>query len=236
MGYVVDFIIVVIAFCVVLNAWKKGFIQSVAGLVTGVVSFIAAYAFTPALGEYIYKSFALETLSDGISKTIGSLSRTGEGKFDLSAMYSEMPDALKQIIERYSVDSEKFGEMCAGVTEGTEETVEKLSEYIAAPIADTLSSAAAFIAIFVGALIVLKLLVFLIDLIFKLPVLNGTNKTLGLLFGVGEALILSVLISSVSAAIITALGSVDPVTFGAHAVEKSYIMKTLSSIDLFGLL
>jgi hypothetical protein len=83
---------------------------------------------------------------------------------------------------------------------------------------------------------VLKLVVFLVDLIFKLPVLNGTNKTLGLLFGVGEALILAVLISSVSAAVITALGSVDPETFGAHVVERSYIMKVLSSIDLFGLL
>ena len=236
MGYVVDFIIVVIAVCVIINAWKKGFIQSVAGLVTGVVSFIAAYAFTPVLGDFIYKSFALDTLSAGIEKTIGSLSRTDAGKFDLSSMFSEMPDALKQIIERYSVDSDKLGEMCAGVTEGTEKTVEKLSEYIAAPIADTLSSAAAFIAIFVCSLIVLKLVVFVIDLIFKLPVLNSTNKTLGLLFGVCEALILAVLISSVSAAVITALGSVDPVTFGAQIVEDSYIMKTLSSLDLFGLL
>ena len=82
----------------------------------------------------------------------------------------------------------------------------------------------------------LKLLVFLIDLIFKLPVLNSTNKTLGLLFGVGEALVLAVLISSVSAAVITALGSVDPEVFGASVVERSYIMKVLSSIDLFGLL
>ena len=236
MGYVVDFIIVVIAFCVIFNAWKKGFIKSVAGLVTGVVSFIAAYAFTPVLGEYIYKSFALENLAGGIEKTIGSLSRTDAGKFDLSSMFSEMPDALKQIIERYSVDSEKLGEMCGGVTEGTEETFEKLSEYIAAPIADTLSSAAAFIGIFIGALIVLNLVVFLIDLIFKLPVLNGTNKTLGLLFGVGEALVLAVLISSVSAAVITALGSVDPEVFGASVVERSFIMKALSSIDLFGLL
>ena len=236
MGYVVDLIIVVIAFCVIFNAWKKGFVKSVAGLVTGVVAFIAAYAFTPVLGEYIYKNFALETLSGGIAKTIGSLSRTDAGKFDLASMFQDMPDALKQIIERYSVNTEKFGEMCAGVTEGTEATAEKVSEYIAAPIADTLSSAAAFIAIFVAALIVLKLLVFLIDLIFKLPVLNSTNKTLGLLFGVGEALVLAVLISSVSAAVITALGSVDPEVFGASVVERSYIMKVLSSIDLFGLL
>ena len=57
MGYVVDFIIVVIALSVVINAWKKGFIKSIAGLVTGVVSFIVAYAFTPMLGNYIYNNF-----------------------------------------------------------------------------------------------------------------------------------------------------------------------------------
>ncbi len=236
MGYVVDFIIVVVAAAVIFTAWKKGLVKSIAGLVTGVVAFIAAYAFTPVLGDYIYNNFALKTLSGGIAKTIGSLSRTQAGKFDLSSMYSDMPDALKQIIERYSVDTGKLGEMCGGVTSGTEETVEKLSEYIAAPIADTLSGAAAFIAIFVGALIVLKVAVFLIDIIFKLPVLKGANKTLGLLFGVGEALILAVLISSVAASVITALGSVDPETFGSHVVEKSFIMKVLSSIDLFGLL
>ncbi len=236
MGYVIDFIIVVVAVTAIMNAWKKGFIMSVSKLVTGIVSFIAAYAFTPAAAEYIYDKFALKTLSGGIAKTIGSLSRTDAGKFDLSAMFSDMPDALKQIIERYSVDQGKLGKMCAGVTAGSEETVNKLSEYIAAPIAETISSAVAFIGLFLIALVVMNLAVFLIDTIFKLPVLNSTNKMLGLLFGVGEALIFAVIISSVSAAVLTALGSVDPVTFGAHVVERSYIMKTLSSIDLFGLL
>ena len=151
-------------------------------------------------------------------------------------MFKDMPDSLKQIIDRYAVDSGKLGEMCENVTEGTSDIVASVARYIAAPIADAVSSAVAFILIFIGVFLALSIVTFIIDAIFHLPVLNGVNKTLGLLFGAAEAVILAVLLSNVLATIITALGSVDPTLFGEHVIESSFIMKYIASVDLFGLI
>ncbi len=234
MGIVIDIIILVICGFVIFNAWKNGLIKSVMGLVTGIVSFIAAYSFAPVFGDFIYEKYALKMISDGIAKTLESLSRTAAGTFDLSSMVEEMPDSLVQIINRYAVDSGKLSEMCGNITEGTSDTVASVAEYISAPIADTLSAAVAFIVIFIGVFVVLSLLTFIVDLIFHLPVLNGTNKSLGLVFGVIEALIIAFLISNVAAAVITSLGSIDSSVFGSHVVEGSYVMRFFSMIDLFG--
>ena len=234
MGIVIDIIILVICGIVIFKAWKAGLIKSVMGLVTGIVSFIAAYSFSPVLGDHIYEKYALKTISNGIAKTLESLSQTAAGTFDLSSMVKEMPDSLVQIIKRYAVDSGKLEEMCSGIKEGTSETVASVAEYIAAPIADTLSGAVAFIILFIGVFVILSLLTFIVDLIFHLPVLNGTNKTLGLIFGIVEALIIAFLVSNVAAAVITSLGSVDSSIFGAHAVEGSFVMKFFSAVDLFG--
>ena len=125
--------------------------------------------------------------------------------------------------------------MCGGVTDGSMETVSDLADYIAQPVADLLSGAAAFLGLFLAAFIVLSLVTLLLDAVFHLPVLNSANRLFGLVFGVAAAALFAFLFSSAAASIITGLGSVDSKLFGAHVVESSIVMRFFSSVDLFGL-
>ena len=100
MGIAFDVIVLAICASIIFRAVKHGFVKSVMGLVKGVVAFIAAYAFTPVVGDYIYKNFALDRISDAISTSIKSLSEGAAGTFDLAGMYEEMPEMLRHIIER----------------------------------------------------------------------------------------------------------------------------------------
>ena len=80
--------------------------------------------------------------------------------------------------------------------------------------------------------LVLSILTFVVDAVFHLPVLNGVNKTLGLLFGVAEALLFCVLLGYGASMLMGYLGSLDPTLFGDSVVENSVIMRIMSSIDI----
>lgn len=233
---VLDAVIIIICAFIIIRALKNGLIKSAMGMIKGILSFIAAYAFTPVLGDIIYKNFALEKISEGIRKTIESLSATESGTFNLAKMVEDMPSALKQIIDRYGASQGELEKMCGGITDGGEKVVSDVADYIAQPVADMISSAVAFIIIFIGVFIALTLIAIVLDAVFHLPLLNSANKLLGLVFGVAEALIVAVFLSSVLAALFTALGSVDSSLFGEHVAENSYVVKFFSSVDLFGLI
>ncbi len=236
MGIVIDIIIALISVAIIVKAYKSGLVKSVMGLIRGVVSFVAAYAFTPMLGDYFYQNWALKWISGGIEKSVRSMADSGEGSFNLSKMLEDMPDMMRQIIDRYGASESELGAKFSGVTEGTDKAVAAFADYIAQPVADMLSSAAAFLAIFAAVFIVLSIVTAIIDSIFKLPVLSGANKLLGVVFGVVEAGLVAVLISSAVSVAMTALGSVNPELFGEHVLDGSIILKYLSSVDLFGLL
>lgn len=231
---IADLLIAAVIVFTVVKASKKGLIKSVTGLIKGAVSFIAAYAFTPLLGGLIYDKFMLARVSGGIEKTLLSLSGDGSGTYDLAGMFETMDSSLKQIIDRYGADTAEVAELCKS-SAANESAVEKLADFIANPVADMLSSALAFIGIFVVVFLALTLLAIILDAIFHLPVLKGANKFLGFVFGIAEALILAVFIGSVAAALIRGLGSVNSELFGDKVVDKSFLMKFFSTVDLFGL-
>ena len=235
MGIVIDIIIAAVCIFTVYKAYRNGLVKSVVGFAKGIVSLVSAYAFTPALSEYFYDKFVLEHISGGIADSISSVARSEGGKFNLDKMFSEKPDVLEQIIDRYGTDEAKLGEMCKGFTEGTEETVDSIAEYIASPIASGISTAVAFILLFVGIFLALSIVTYIVDAVFHLPVLKGVNKLFGILFGVGEALLFSVLIGYGLAMLMGYLGSLDPNMFGDKAIEGSVFMRMMRSLDLLDL-
>ena len=61
-GIAVDAVILIICVFIIIRGVRAGFIKSVMGLLKGIVSFIAAYAFTPYLGAFIKEKFILPSL------------------------------------------------------------------------------------------------------------------------------------------------------------------------------
>lgn len=235
MGIAVDIVILAICVFTVIRAYKKGLVKSVMGFARGLVSLIAAYAFTPTLAEFIYDKFLLGGISGGISESIASLSKVGEGVFDLDAMFAEMPETLSRIIGRYGTDSDALGKLCDGLSGVGDDAVSRVSEFIASPVANGLSVAIAFILLIAVFNFALGVLTFIVDAIFHLPVLNGANKLLGLGFGIAQAAVLCIVLGYAASLLMGYLGSLDGELFGSHAIDSSLIMRTMSSFDLFGI-
>ena len=143
-----------------------------------------------------------------------------------------MPDALRQILERYNVDIYSLTQSVAGETDAAENVVDNLSDTIAEPVVTVIANVAAFLAVFVVSVIVLKLFTMVLDLIFQLPVLKTANAFLGMLVGVVNAVFWAWVLSSLSVPFIHAMSSISPDLFSKSVIDNSVFLKLLSAISI----
>ena len=224
MSLVFDIIILAVCVTSIALGAKRGFIKSVMGVCTLIAALCLAYAFTPTVSGYIRNSQAIENISASIGETIKSLSYTEEGGYDLEKMFTDMPDAFKQILDRYNVDDSQLSESIPPSSEAPESAVDSLACAIAEPVADAISSVSAFLLIFIASVAVLKLLTWLLDLLFQLPVLKTANTMLGLLVGVVIALFWAWILCPLSIVFIRAMASISPDLFNESVIEHSVIL------------
>ncbi|MBQ6261970.1 MAG: CvpA family protein [Clostridia bacterium] len=237
-GIAVDAFILIICAVIVIRSVRIGFIKSVMGLLKGVVSFIAAYAFTPILGGFIKDKFILPSLSGNIADTIRSVVRDADGVSGVSQIISGANDAVSNvgsILERYGVTAKEVSD-AASAAPTKEAAVKTAADTIADPVAGTISNCIAFILIFVVVFLALVILTHVLDSIFHLPVLKTANKVFGLIFGILEALIFAYVLSNVAGFALVALESVDPNVFGQKVIDGSFVMRFFIKIDLLKLI
>ncbi|MBQ3637661.1 MAG: CvpA family protein [Clostridia bacterium] len=234
MTLAIDAILIFTAvFCVWAGA-RKGFVRSVMGFISTVVSAIAAYAFTPALSAWVEERFLRERITDGIAESLRQLSLdTTTDLFNLDRLISDPPKFFNDLIARYHVDLSSLKDLMTGIDRAGEESVRSLSERIAAPTSSAIASAASFAVIFLGAFLVMTLFTALLDLIFRLPVLNGANMFFGFLVGVAEAAVFVSVLALVLSVLVRALGAFDPTLFGDEAVNNTILCSFLEKHNIF---
>ena len=219
----------VILFAAVLIIWlgvRRGFVRSVMGLITGIASTIAAYAYTPVLAAYIRKNYLIENITSGIAETLRSIALDTETDlYNLDRLASDLPEPFTAILERYGIETDAFIEQIRGLSACDSSIVEAFAAQIAAPTTTVLASVAAFVVIFFVMMVVLSLLTGLLDLIFTLPVLRSANALLGFFLGVAEACFIVCLLATVMSVLAGSLGALDPGTFGTDVVEDTILCK-----------
>ena len=236
MSLLLDGILLAILAICIISGVRNGFIKSFMGLVKGAVSLLVAYAYTPVLRDVIKDHYIIRDIADGIAETLKSLALNLESQtpsYDLSKVAADLPEAYVNILDRYHISLEDFNAQIAGITGADESVILDLSAQIAEPCAIAVSSAAAFIVLFFGAFILLSLVTWLLDALFRLPVLSTTNRFFGFLFGLLEGVLIAWVVSLVGASLMSALGSLDTDLFGPHVVEKTVICKFFAEHNIF---
>lgn len=223
MELAIDAILIFAAVFCIWAGTRRGFVRSVMGLVSTLVSAVAAYAFTPSLAPVFESRF----LSGGLIGDIEGILRTSldttTDLFNLDNTLSDLPGWFTDLLSRYHVSLESVAGVMRGVTGADEVSLRNLSERIAYPTASALASAVSFALIFLGAFLVMSLLTALLDLIFRMPVLNGANMFFGFLVGVVEAVVLVSVLALVLDAAVRALGAYDASWFGDKAADNTVL-------------
>lgn len=234
MSLLLDGLIIACALWCVISGVRQGFIRSVIGLVKGVVSLLAAWAYTPVVRDSIKDNYIIGQIADGIAETLRSLALNLETQtYDLSKVAADLPEAYTAILTRYGIDIPAFTAKIANITQADESLIYDYSAQIAEPCASMVASAAAFTMLFLGAYIALSLAAWLCDMIFHLPVLSEANHFAGLVFGLIEAVFFACVIAIVGAELVTALGPIDSTLFGASVVDNTVICKFITENNVF---
>jgi len=194
MKFLVDFLLILIIVGFTVYGIRKGFIKTAVSFLKNIVAFVVAYMFSSKLGGWLKEQFFMEKvrgwIENKISELIGTDATAGTN-FELLNGHS----GFGKLLDKMGVDVAEINEHCVNA-DGT--VNEKMSEYIAEPCVNALSSVMAFVLLFVGTLLVLVLVGFLLNQFAKLPVLHGTNKLLGGVFG----LVIGVFLAFVATALI----------------------------------
>lgn len=235
MNFAIDAILIIVAVMIIWSAAKKGLIRAVMGVFTSVASLIAAYAYTPVLSDYIREKFLLDRITGNIAGTLkGWALDTASDLYNLDRLVAPLNPDFSKILERYGVEAEKIVSELRGLVGVNENEVNNIAEHIALPTTNVLASAIAFILIFAAVFIVLSLITGLLDKIFKMPVLSGINKFLGILFGILEAGIVLYALAAVLSVLVSFLGVISPDLFGKEVIENTVVCKLLMEHNVFG--
>ncbi|MBE6614968.1 MAG: CvpA family protein [Ruminococcaceae bacterium] len=228
MSLVLDGLIIVCALWCVISGIRYGFIRSVIGLVKGVVSLLAAWAYTPVIRDTIKENYIIRQIAEGIAQTLRSLAlNLDTHTYDLSKVAADLPEAYTAILDRYGIDIPGFTAKIADVTQADEAVIYDYSAQIADPCASFVASVVSFALLFLGVYVALSLAAWLFDLIFQLPVLSGANHFAGLVFGMVEAVFFAYVIAVVGSTLMTAMGPIDSALFGPSVAENTVICKFL---------
>ena len=234
MWIILDIIIAGIFIFFIVSGVKKGFIKSCLGLVVTLLSIAITISFHAELASYLRDTVVYnnlkENLKEAVEKHIGKTDDASTVSRFFGDVSSELPEFGK-IMEGLNVDPDKIAEgIDNAVEEGREVTVDLICEGIVEEAAEFISTGVAIILLFIASIIVLTLLVYLLNLIFKLPVLNFANRTLGFVIGFVKALLFSfVIIAGIKLAIPYLDGT--GIHFDESDMETTVLFSAVDSIN-----
>jgi uncharacterized membrane protein required for colicin V production len=236
MGILIDIILIAIVALSIWNGAKRGFVRSVMNMITFITAFLCGWYFYPPLAVIYNDNFLLGKISTDIYNAINSIISNGAESINLSRLFADKPDAFLEITKRYSADIntlEKY--FNAQVNAGANNITADISARIAEPVATGLSKVLAFLTIFFGIVILLKIVTLILDLVFKLPVLNVFNHVAGFILGSVSGLAYAWILSVVIAAALPFLSMLFPAVFSQNTGSGSILLNLFTKISSPGI-
>lgn len=165
--------------------YSKGFIRIVLSFAMTIISFILAILLAGPFESFVKNSTPVydkinKQMTEYVSKYVPKELDVASEELQKEAIRGlKLPSAIQSRL----IDSNTIDEKLAMGTES-------FSEYLAVSLTDTLVEAFSVIILFICIKLILRIIVSLIDLISKLPLVNGVNKSLGGLVGLAEGILI----------------------------------------------
>ena len=230
----------ILIFAAVLCIWtgaRRGFVRTVMGTVSTLVSFIAAYAFTPVLSGWIAERFLRQGITEGVREKFHSISLDpATDLFNFDSLLQSLKDRFDSLPKQYHVPLPAVAGEMEGITGADEAALDRLAERFSSYAVDALSTVIAFAVLFLAASVVMLLLTVVIDLMFRLPVLKSANIFFGALVGVFEAIVLVSGLALIFNALIRYLGVYDPTLFGDAVMDNTLLCSFFVNHNIFSFL
>lgn len=185
MGINYLFIAVIILFLYMIGrGYRKGFLRIVVTFIGTIFIIIAVKAASPYVSEYLLNNTnTYEKIQEKITEKFAEANTRYDNTIPenqpLTIDSYDLPDVLKTNL---IINNTK--EMYTSLL------VSMFEEYVSAYLAQTAIKAMAFIILFIIMYAAFKIILIAVDVISKIPVIKGFNKSLGACLGLVEALLI----------------------------------------------
>lgn len=215
---ILDGICVVLIGVSAIAAYFKGFVQTVLGLVSVLASCaLAAFAtghFTPVVSEQV--------VAPMVSAAIGQYLPEAVEKQAAAAVTAAAGDFGGKILE--SVGG-TIGQMAIGIAEAA-------GRQVSLPLAESLTRVVLFILFFIAFSLLFKVVIFMVDAVFHLPVLNSLNRLAGFSVGLVRGAVLAGLFCVVLSFVIMTFGDLSEPPVGYSDIESTMVMRYIYDSSL----
>ena len=236
MSLILDIIILALFIIFVTNGVKKGLVKSLLGMGVTIIAAIIAMNFSAPLAGYFRTTVVYTSLTENLNGKIGEYVNESMNEDKLSELIEAAPDGVVSILEGFGTDIEAVRQQLTDIIASGEENVAaKLSDYIVTPAAETISNALAILLLFVVSVLLLNLALYILDIIFKLPVLNFANKLGGFVVGAVLALIFSFVFCTVVEIALPYLPGAG-ISIDADTTANTMLYSKISEINPFAFL
>lgn len=194
MNTILDIIIVAIAALTIYFSYKNGFVKTLLSASAFLIAVIITITLSTPVKNAFMKTSAADDVRERVETTIETILTNNEAKNneDIVTLLEKDSgvDDFFEILDDAGIERDVLKEK---VSEwGNEVGVDlksKLIAYISDPIVNALITACVVCVLFFGSLIILKIVTYILDKVFKLPVLKTANKLFGVVLGVILALV-----------------------------------------------
>lgn len=190
MSWILDVFLILLYIFVIIVCAYRGFVKSVWSTVTVIGALILAYIFGPSLSEWVYDAFVYDCVSSYTYETVESIIEEKSDGYDVSDLLETAPDEFLNLLEHCGADLEEIKSTLSSSVTVSKDELYELAGTIALPVSGTISNLIGFVSIFLGAVIIISLLGFVLRLIVKVPIIRSINSLLGAVLGVAEGFII----------------------------------------------
>ena len=193
--YLADAIIVVIFLLFIILGVKRGFVRSVLDLVGTLAAMLVSMWFSGIAAQWFFSTFLQESLTRQIAEALQSAPAADAAE----AVLSVVPEILRGGLEAFGITSDAINQAVAGTSgQAAEAVVAVLSPMVVSVLRGLFA-----LVLFVFLLVVFRILSGVVCRIFRLPVLRQLDKGLGILLGVAQAALITVLLCFCAQALIS---------------------------------
>lgn len=232
MNLILDLVILLVILLSVWSGKRNGFIKSFFGFFGSIAAFVLASLLARPAGAFLSEQFIRPAMDQYFVNALSERIGTAAENLD----FSTLPESCNDILSRFGVSVESLKDMVANetVTAG-ESALETVSRLVIEPISDSIGYAVSYIVLFIVLAIVIRIVVKALDLVAKLPVLNFSNKTLGIVMGAVCGIFLAIVFSGAVMYLEPVLQGSENPFLSAFEVDRTYLLHFFSKIDLLGL-
>ncbi len=213
--YLADAVIVVIFLLFIILGVKRGFVRSVLDLVGTLAAMLVSMWFSGIAAQWVFSTFLQESLTRQIAEALQAAPAADAA----DAVLSVVPEILRGGLEAFGITSDAINQAVAGTSgQAAAAVVAVLSPMVVSVLRGLFA-----LVLFVFLLVIFRILSGVVCRIFRLPVLRQLDKGLGILLGVAQAALITVLLCFCAQALISVSSPWLVETIQASQVYQFYL-------------